>query len=78
MHLYIEEISRQPWEPCNFLKVSRTDSRSSTRAAQMFTISRGALLSTTPPINNMNEPRKLAGDVHPNRQALNAANCFLS
>jgi len=50
----------------------------STRAAQMFTISRGALLSTTARSNNMNEPRKLAGDVHPNRQALNAANYFLS
>ena len=78
MHIYIEEISRQSREPYNSLKVLRTDPRSSTRAAEMFTISRGALLSTTPPINNMNEPRKLAGDVHPNRQTLNAANYFLS
>lgn len=78
MHLYIGEISRQPWEPYNFFKVLRTDPGLSTRAAQMFTISRGALLSTTARINNMNEPRKLAGDVHPNRLALNDANCFLS
>ena len=76
MHLYIGEISRQPWEPYIFLKVSGTDPRSSTRAAQMFTISRGALISTTAPINNTNEPRKLAGDVHPYRLALNEANCF--
>ena len=78
MHLYIGEISRQTRGPYNFLKVLRSDPKSSTRAAQMFTISRGALISTTAPINNMNEPRKLAGDVHPNRLALNAANYFLS
>ena len=78
MSIYIEEISRQPREPYNFLKVLRSDSKSSTRAAQMFTISLGALLSTTAPINNMNEPGKLAGDIHPNRLALNAANYFSS
>ena len=76
MRLYIEEISRQTWESYNSLKVSRTDFGLSTRAAQMFTISRGALLSTTVRSNSMNEPRKLAGDIHPNRLALNAANCF--
>jgi hypothetical protein len=42
----------------------------------MFTVSRGALLSTTALINNMNEPRKLAGDVHPYRLTLNDANYF--
>ena len=78
MHLYIEEISRQSREPYNSLKVLRSDFKSSTRAAQMFTVSLGALLSTTARSNNMNEPRKLAGDVHPNRQTLNAANYFLS
>ena len=78
MHLYIGEIPRQPREPYNFLKILRTDFRPSTRAAQMFTISLGALLSTTARSNNTNEPRKLAGDVHPNRLALNDANCFLS
>ena len=78
MHLYIGEIPRQPWEPYNFLKTLRSDFRSSTRAAQMATVSLGALISTTALTNNMNEPRKLAGDVHPNRLALNAANYFLS
>ena len=78
MHLYIGEIPRHSREPYNFLKVLRSDSRSSTCAARLVTISRGALLSTTALINNMNEPRKLAGDVHPNRLALNDANCFLS
>jgi len=62
MHIYIGQISRQTREPYNFLKILRTDPRSSTRAAQLFTISRGALLSTTALINNMNEPRKLAGE----------------
>ena len=78
MHLYIGEISRQSREPYNFLNILRTVCESSTRAAQMFTISRGALLSTTAPINNTNEPRKLAGDINHNRHALNAANYFLS
>jgi len=76
MHLYIGEISRQPWEPYNFLKVLRTDFRSSVRAAQLFTISRGALISTTARVNNTSEPRKLAGDIHPYRLALDDANCF--
>ena len=76
MHLYIGEISRQLREPYNFLNILRTVCRLSTCAAQMFTISRGALLSTTARSNNVNEPRKLAGDVHPNRHALNAANYF--
>jgi len=78
MRLYIGEIPRHSREPYNFLKVLGSDFRSSTRAAQLFTISGGALLSTTALINNMNEPRKLAGDVHPNRLALNDTNCFLS
>lgn len=76
MHLYIGEISRRLREPYNSLNILRTVCKSSTRAAQTFTISRGALLSTTAPINNVNEPRKLAGDIHPNRHALNAANYF--
>jgi hypothetical protein len=65
MHIYIGQILPQSREPYNFLKVLRSDPKSSTRAAQMFTISRGALLSTIAPINNMNEPGKLAGDIHP-------------
>ena len=78
IHVYIGQISPQSREPYNSLNILRTVCKSSVRAARMATISGGALISTTAPINNMNEPRKLAGDIHPNRLALNAANYFLS
>ena len=78
MHIYIGQISPQSREPYIFLNILRTVSRLSTRDAYLFTLQRGALLSTTARSNNANEPRQFAGNVYPYRCALNSANCFSS
>jgi hypothetical protein len=78
MHIYIGQISPQSREPYIFLNILRTVSRSSTRDAYLFTLRRGALLSTTAQSDNANEPRQSTGDAHPYRYALNGANYFLS